>query len=131
MDKTNHFQELKIFEDENMNIICDVVSNIVKQITGELPILCGSVAKVLSGILDENYKAKDVDFYLTDWNFRKLKNNFPLKIEGIRMIEKRPERIILYANRCIELWCNLEREENKKRIIQKKNNKIPYINYGN
>lgn len=125
------FQELNIFEDTKMNEICDRITSIVKDITGDLPILCGSLAKIFSGILDEKtYEIKDVDFFLTNWNFRKLKHHFPKEIVGIRMIEKRPERMILFCenNKCIELWCNLEKEENKKVLI--KNNKIPYKNYG-
>lgn len=132
MSENKFFKDLKIFESEEINNLCDHIFNLVASITGSQPILCGSVAKMLSGVLDEeSYKAKDIDFYLPNSDFRKLKQNLPSEVTGVKMIEVRPERIIFHGLLCIEIWCNLEKEENETFGILLKKNKIPYKNYGN
>lgn len=91
----NYFQELQIFENEKINALCDEFCLYCQEQSGEIPILTGSVAKMLHGEL-ENYTPKDVDFVVSYSTFRNLSVRLD-KMEGV-MIEKRPHRIILYTD---------------------------------
>lgn len=55
-----NFKDLKIFEDEQVNEFCDVLTDIVRDITGEELALCGSVAKHLHGSISEDYNPKEL-----------------------------------------------------------------------
>lgn len=124
------FQELNIFENQEINSLCDRVFMLIRQVIGSPPILCGSVAKMFANTLDQNYRPKDIDFYVSKRDFQKLLLHLPKEIEGVRMIEKRPERILLHSLICIEIWKDIQ-EDNHKRGFLLKNNQIPYKNYGN
>lgn len=126
MDKTNHFQELKIFEDENMNIICDDLFHKVKEITKEELIICGSISKVFSGEYLESYMPKDIDFVISKWAFRLLANQL-VGLPKVVMIEKLPHKIILYTDVfvCIEIWFLGKKNEKMTKKYYK--NKIPYL----
>lgn len=125
------FQKENIFETKEINAICDLVFGKVESIyqKSEAMIICGSVAKVLSGILPENYEAKDLDFVVRDyfvWRFLKenLQQWFPnFKIE---VIER--ERVILYTDSiAIEFWAGNNDHRPTKQITEN----IKYIDYGN
>lgn len=119
------FQELKIFENEKLNILCDRLSQIVREITGEELMLCGSVAKKLHGTLPEDYEPKDVDFVVEREAFNKLYRAFPMEIEGVVAFEFQPIKILLWTpslGACVEIW--LLREFEQKLKYQ---SKIPYI----
>lgn len=122
-----NFRELKIFENENINALCDRLCRYCEE-QGEIPILTGSVAKVLSEQLPQDYLPKDLDFVVSYPTFRNLIVRLN-KMEGIVMIEKRPHRIILYAEEgiCIEIWQNKSVDKNKE--IKKYKDKIAYYEH--
>lgn len=124
-EQVRNFQELKIFENEKINKICDELCRLTKTITGKELIICGSMAKVFAGQLPQNYHPKDVDFTVSQWDFRKIKNHLPNTIEGVIMIEKQPQRIILFAGICIEIWASQPENEMKKKCYYQ--TKIPYL----
>lgn len=125
----DNFQKLKVFQTSEINIICDLFTQEVLNITGEKPILVGSVAKMFNNTLPETYVPKDIDFTINIKSFRKIlniqhyKNNL---FEFAEMVESRPERIIIYCKEIfIELWCFLQKNNSEK--LEYKNNKIPYL----
>lgn len=120
----NYFQELKVFENEKINALCDKLCLYCQEQSGEIPVLTGSVAKMLHGGL-ENYNPKDVDFVVSYSTFRNLSVRLD-KMEGVVMIEKRPRRIILYTDEklCIEIWQQKTNDFAKRFDYQ---NKIPYL----
>lgn len=121
----NHFKELHIFESEVLNACCDQITAAVKKITGENLHLVGSVAKILHGEFDENYKIKDIDFAVSIVAFQKLIRNKSSIFPEARTIEERPERLIIYINSfAIEIWNYLDRSTCKKKIFK---HKIPYL----
>lgn len=119
-----NFRELKIFENENINALCDRLCRYCEEQSGEIPVLTGSVAKMLHGGL-ENHNPKDVDFVVSYSTFRNLIVRLD-KMEGVVMIEKRPHRIILYTDEklCIEIWQQKTNDFAKRFDYQ---NKIPYL----
>lgn len=130
MQAENNFQALKIFEDESTNKICDDLSAFIFDKTGEELLIVGSVAKLFSEQLDSNYSPKDIDMVVSKAVFRRLwgldKNTF----ENIKMIEKRPERIILYTNKlALEIWEFATENINREKKYYKE--KIPYLEYAN
>lgn len=120
-----NFRELKIFENENINALCDRLCSYCEEQSGEMPILTGSVAKMLHGGL-ENHTPKDVDFVVSYPTFRNLIVRLD-KMEGVVMIEKRPFRIVLYVETdfCIEVW--LKSIRNETMSLNYYQNKIPYL----
>ncbi|WP_300685865.1 hypothetical protein [Chryseobacterium sp.] len=119
------FQILKIFEEKEINKFCDLVTQDVLGIANVKPYLVGSVAKMLNGELSETYVPKDVDFAIDNISYRKIIHNDKLFKFAI-MVERRPERLIIYCpGVIIELWNFLQRNLSEK--IEIKNNKIPYL----
>lgn len=122
----NNFKDLKIFEREELNQYCDLLVHRIKKITGEPPFLVGSVAKIMSGHLPEDYEIKDIDFIVSSFQFRKL---LPLRnslFPEAKSIEIRPERLIVYiSNIAIEIWNFKEKNVDKSPKIYK--NKIHYL----
>lgn len=123
-EHNNHFQNLNIFENKEINRLCDTLSYLAKKITGEELKICGSMAKVFDGRLPKNYRPKDVDFTLPNYAFRLLKNQIPTEIEDVIMIEKQPDRIILYAGVCLEIWRDVDNIGKEKKYYK---TKIPYL----
>lgn len=121
----NYFQELKVFENEKINALCDRLCLYCQVESGEIPVLTGSVAKMLHGGL-ENYNPKDVDFVVSYSTFRNLSVRLE-RMEGVVMIERRPYRIILYTDEdiCIEIW--QKSPENDKMKLNYYQQKIPYL----
>ena len=55
------FTDLNIFKDNRLNAYLDTIySAVFNEFSDEqLPVICGSVAKVMQGVYSENYLAKD------------------------------------------------------------------------
>lgn len=121
------FRELKIFENENINALCDRLCRYCEE-QGETPVLTGSVAKMMSEQLPQDYQPKDLDFVVSYPTFRNLIVRLN-KMEGVVMIEKRPRRIILYAEEgiCIEIWQKSNLNHLQK--IKKYKDKIAYYEH--
>ena len=56
------FTDLNIFKDNRLNDYLDTIySAVLNEFSDEqLPVICGSVAKVMQGVYSENYLAKDI-----------------------------------------------------------------------
>ena len=122
----NNFKNLKIFERKELNQYCDLLVHRIKEITGVEPYLVGSVAKIMSGHLPEDYEIKDIDFIISSFEFRKLLPNRNSLFPESRSIELRPERLIVHLpNFAIEIWNYKERNTDKEPKIYK--NKIHYL----
>lgn len=122
----NNFKKLEIFEAPVLNEYCDILVANVKEITGENLYLVGSVSKILNGDFTEEYKIKDIDFIISMVGFQKLIRNKDILFPMAKMIEERPERLIIYLqNFAIEIWNYLERNTDKSKKLYK--NKIPYL----
>ena len=122
----NNFKKLEIFEASILNDYCDILVENVKEITGENLYLVGSVSKILNGDFTEEYKIKDIDFIISMVGFQKLIRNKNILFPMAKMIEERPERLIIYLqNFAIEIWNYLERNTDKTKKLYK--NKIPYL----
>lgn len=131
MQAENNFQELQIFEDDRLNIFFDDLHHAILQYTGETMLICGSIAKIFSGEFTEDYRPKDVDLEVSKGSFRILTGIFQkTTIPGIVMVEKKPERIILYTEtiNCIEIWNATNYYQYK---ITKFKDKIPFKKYVN
>ncbi|AFR36230.1 hypothetical protein [Riemerella anatipestifer] len=124
----NAFQELNIFENTEINKVCDALFTKVKQLTNEDLSICGSMAKVFDGTLPEDYQPKDLDLVISQWGFRLLTSNLE-ELEGVLMIEKLPGRIILYlkAYLCIEIWMESSKFNFTPKFYK---NKLKYTSYG-
>mgnify|MGYP000056182158 CR=1 FL=1 len=124
--RENNFQEVEVFEDAFMNEFCDTLTAKVKEITGEELFICGSLARMFSGELSEDYTPKDVDFVVSKGAFILLSRN-PLVLQGVVMVEKRPDRIVFFLENkhCVELWIFLKEDEGKSKQYFK--NKILYL----
>lgn len=122
------FQYLNIFEDNRINALCDAVSQKVKDITGAEPVVCGSLSKIFAGTLPQDYRPKDIDFVVSQWNFRKLRQELH-NIKHIIMIEKLPHKMILYTEYfiCMEIWFQTALSNTMKQYYYK--HLIPYL-YG-
>lgn len=121
----NAFEELKVFENQRLNKLCDTLTEKVKEITQSELVVCGSVARLLAEKLPEQYLPKDIDFMVNPIVFRRLLlERFDL--DYVLMVEKSPKRIILYTDDdfCIEIWTHFPhmKYEEKKYYQQK----IPY-----
>lgn len=125
------FQQQKIFENEAINQICDFIFNKVNEKFGRTTdiVICGSVGKILSEVISEDYEAKDLDFVVRDylvWKFlvENLLKWFPdYRTEVIGL-----ERVILFTDLiAIEFWAGNRDIRSTKNIT----NNVKYISYGN
>nr|DAR63917.1 MAG TPA: hypothetical protein [Caudoviricetes sp.] len=101
------FTSLNVFNDVRLNAYLDTIYSAVLEVftTEQLPVVCGSVAKVMQGVYSENYLAKDIDLVIESWQVhRYLEHQLPLLFPNDR-IEVRPERVILFTTFiAIEFW---------------------------
>lgn len=101
------FTSLNVFNDARLNAYLDTIYSAILEVftTEQLPVVCGSVAKVMQGVYSENYLAKDIDFVVESWQVhRYLEHQLPLLFPNDR-IEVRPERVILFTPFiAIEFW---------------------------
>lgn len=101
------FTSLNVFNDIRLNAYLDTIYSAVLEVftTEQLPVVCGSVAKVMQGVYSENYLAKDIDLVIESWQVhRYLERQLPLLFPNDR-IEVRPERVILFTPFiAIEFW---------------------------
>ena len=122
----NNFQQLHVFEAEKLNEYCDSLVSRIKEITGENAYLVGSVSKLLSEDLPEDYLIKDIDFIVSFSAFRKLIQHKNTLLSAAKTTELRPERIIIYLNNIvIEIWNFMEKNIDKEPKLYK--NKIHYL----
>lgn len=122
----NNFKDLKIFERKELNQYCDLLVHRIKEITGVSPYLVGSVAKIMSGHLPEDYEIKDIDFIISSFEFRKLLSHRNSLFPEAKSVEMRPERVIIHLEKfAIEIWNYKERNIDKEPKIYK--NKIHYL----
>lgn len=126
MQVENNFEELHIFEDKDMNKVCDALFNFVKKHSGEEISICGSIARIFSDKLPSIYKPKDVDFVVSKSAFVQL-TRMKINMNNIVTIEKQPNRLIFYTlgSACVELWAFDSEDENKVKKYYK--NKISYL----
>lgn len=103
----NAFTSLNIFNDARLNTYLDTIYSAIAAAFGkeQLPIVCGSVAKVMQGVYSDNYLAKDIDLVIESWQVhRYLEQQLPLLFPTDR-VEVRPERVILFTSFiAIEFW---------------------------
>lgn len=103
----NAFTTLSVFNDTRLNTYFDTIYSAIAAAFGEeqLPIVCGSVAKVMQGVYSDNYLAKDIDLVIESWQVhRYLEQQLPLLFPADR-VEVRPERVILFTSFiAIEFW---------------------------
>ena len=101
------FTSLNVFNDDRLNTYLDTIYSAVLEVftTEHLPVVCGSVAKVMQGVYSENYLAKDIDWVIESWQVhRYLEQLLPLLFPTDR-VEVRPERVILFTSFiAIEFW---------------------------
>ena len=77
-ENRNAFQRFRVFDSDPMNELCDQVISMVQELTNETPAVCGSVAKIFGGQLEEDYTPKEVDFVVSRWAFRQLQWRMPV-----------------------------------------------------
>ena len=103
----NAFTSMNVFNDNRLNAYLDTIYSAIVAAFGkeQLPIVCGSVAKVMQGVYSENYLAKDIDLVIESWQVhRYLEQQLPLLFPADR-VEVRPERVILFTSFiAIEFW---------------------------
>ena len=103
----NAFTSLNVFNDARLNTYLDTIYSAIVAAFGkeQLPIVCGSVAKVMQGVYSDNYLAKDIDLVIESWQVhRYLEQQLPLLFPADR-VEVRPERVILFTSFiAIEFW---------------------------
>lgn len=101
------FTSLNVFNDDRLNTYLDTIYSAVLEVftTEQLPVVCGSVAKVMQGVYSENYLAKDIDLVIESWQVQRyLEQQLPLLFPTDR-VEVRPERVILFTSFiAIEFW---------------------------
>ena len=101
------FTSLNVFNDARLNTYLDTIYSAIAADFGEeqLPIVCGSVAKVMQGVYSDNYLSKDIDLVIESWQVhRYLEQQLPLLFPTDR-VEVRPERVILFTSFiAIEFW---------------------------
>ena len=101
------FTSLNVFNDARLNTYLDTIYSAIAADFGEeqLPIVCGSVAKVMQGVYSDNYLSKDIDLVIESWQVhRYLEQQLPLLFPADR-VEVRPERVILFTPFiAIEFW---------------------------
>lgn len=125
-----NFKFSYFFEDNSINEVCDFIFLQINNVFSDVSsvVLCGSVAKILSGTLPVTYCPKDVDFEVKNYFvYRFIKNNIAKWFPKFQ-VKITDNRIILYTNSVVvEFWLNLS----YSRKIKTKNKDITYIYYGN
>ncbi|MDO5607987.1 MAG: hypothetical protein Q4G08_05965 [Capnocytophaga sp.] len=123
------FETRQIFENNEINKVCDFIYSEINDTYGHCNhlVICGSVAKIWSGILPESYQPKDLDIQITDYlTYRFLVNNLHKWFPNME-VEARKMRLILYTGFVtIEFWGNPAKTDKKK-----KTKNIMYKGYGN
>ena len=103
----NAFTSMNVFNDTRLNTYLDTIYSAIVAAFGteQLPIVCGSVAKIMQGVYSDNYLAKDIDLVIESWQVhRYLEQQLPLLFPTDR-VEVRPERVILFTSFiAIEFW---------------------------
>ena len=101
------FTSMNVFNDARLNTYLDTIYSAIATAFSEeqLPIVCGSVAKVMQGVYSDNYLVKDIDLVIESWQVhRYLEQQLPLLFPTDR-VEVRPERVILFTSFiAIEFW---------------------------
>lgn len=101
------FTSMNVFNDARLNTYLDTIYSAIATAFSEeqLPIVCGSVAKVMQGVYSDNYLVKDIDLVIESWQVhRYLEQQLPLLFPADR-VEVRPERVILFTSFiAIEFW---------------------------
>lgn len=101
------FTSMNVFNDARLNTYLDTIYSAIATAFSEeqLPIVCGSVAKVMQGVYSDNHLVKDIDLVIESWQVhRYLEQQLPLLFPADR-VEVRPERVILFTSFiAIEFW---------------------------
>ncbi len=103
----NEFGRLKVFQEPQINTICDKIYSEVVNVFGSACSMkvCGSVGRIFHGILSDNYIPKDIDLVCTNYfvyrmllnRLPKLFPNYEFRIDNIRMI-------LFTEHIAIEIW---------------------------
>lgn len=127
----SEFQQQNLFENQEINRICDQIFDKIISVYHKTTdmVICGSVAKMLSGLFAENYTPKDLDFVVYDyWVWRHLRENLPKWFAEFHIEIRQKQRVILFTKIiAIEFWLDLNQPLNTKQITEN----IKYIDYGN
>lgn len=125
------FKQEKIFENDSLNNTCDLIFNKINEVFEKTTdvVICGSVAKMLSGVLSEEYEPKDLDFVVRDffiWRF--LRENLQKWFSNYRVVTIKLERIILYTDSiALEFWAGKDDHRETRKLTEN----IKFISYGN
>lgn len=111
--ESNLFQKLQVFENSRINKDVDSIYKLLEDnfgSVGENLSVCGSVAKVMHGSLDENYRPKDVDLLVRNpFYYRFLQTNIQKLNVDFRIDDNRI--ILFFSNISVELWKHNQREK--------------------
>lgn len=123
------FSKENIFEDERVNQVCDKVFAEVQKYYDACRniILCGSCAKILSGVFSEEYTPKDVDFVVKNYFvWRYIRENIQQWFDQeVEIIEK--ERVMIhFPFITVEFWLNTIEKEPLKKI----SSNLFFVDYG-
>lgn len=106
LQENNLFQKLQVFENNRINKDVDSIYQLLEDNFGcvsENLSVCGSVAKVMHGSLDENYRPKDVDLLVRNpFYYRFLQTNVQKLNIDFRIDDNRI--ILFFPNITVELW---------------------------
>lgn len=128
MQVENNFQDLQIFEDPDVNQICDDLYNLICNTTKEEILVVGSIAKLFEEQLEPDYIPKDIDFVVSKGVFRRMRGFRKEDFTSVKMIERRPERIIFYTDKlAVEVWEYADENIDREKKYYKE--KIPYLKY--
>ena len=90
LQENNLFQKLQVFDNNRINKDVDSIYQLLEDNFGSVSenlSVCGSVAKVMHGSLDENYRPKDVDLLVRNpFYYRFLQTNIQKLIWTTSMI---------------------------------------------
>ena len=113
LQENNLFQKLQVFENNRINKDVDSIYQLLEDNFGSVGAnlsVCGSVAKVMHGSLDENYRPKDVDLLVRNpFYYRFLQTNIQKLNVDFRIDDNRI--ILFFPNISVELWKHNQREK--------------------
>lgn len=98
-----NFEKNKIFENAQINLICDLLYLRARDVGGNNAIMvCGSVARIFEGC---NHTPKDLDFVTCNASiFSEIAKNIEAWLPGYK-ITKSEKRVIIYLEKmAIEIW---------------------------